>query len=162
MSHGHLAFNVKCKVCEFNCHHHMLNVYVLSCSVCNVFHCCFSYHALLELHYTDKWNKLAAAKKWTQAEGISVWEVEQCLDVDLFLNEYPQWKAGGPQCPVILQGMFAHPKMAGQKEFEWAICHGCQQSYPGVDAKAEVPTIQLVGLKTLEMISWNSIMMFTN
>ena len=119
-----------------------------------VLHCCFSYHALLELHYTDKWNKSAAAKKQAQAEGISVWEVEQHLDVDLFLDEYPWLKASSPQCPVIPQGMFANAKMAGQKEFEWAICCGHWQSYPGLDAKAEVPTIQLVGFKTTRDEIW--------
>ena len=113
-----------------------------------VLHCCFSYHALLELHYTDKWNKLVAAKKWAQAEGISVWQTVQCLDGVLFLDEYPQWKASGPQHPVILQGMFAHAEMAGWKEFEWAICHGHQQSYSGLDTKVEVPVVQLVRFKT--------------
>ena len=119
-----------------------------------VLHCCFSYHSLLELHYTDKWNKLAAAKKWAQAEGISEWEVEQCLDMDLFLDKYPRWKADGLQCPVILQGMFSHAEMAGQKEYEWAICCDHKQSYLGLDAKAEVPTIQLVGFKTTRDEIW--------
>ena len=32
----------------------------------------------------------------------------QCLDTDLFLDEYPQWRADGPQCPYILQRMFMH------------------------------------------------------
>ena len=53
----------------------MLDVQVLSYSACNIFHCCFSYHVLLELHYSNKWNKSAAAKKQAQAEGISVWVV---------------------------------------------------------------------------------------
>ena len=102
----------------------------------------------MELHYTGKWNKLAAAQKQAQAEGISVQEAEQHLDIDLFLDECPHQKASSPQHSVILQGMFAHAKMAGQKEFEWAICHGHWQSYPGLDAKVEVPAIQLVGFKT--------------
>ena len=83
-----------------------------------------------------------------------MWGEEQFLDVDLFLDEYPWWKASSLQCPVILQGMFAHAAMAGQKEFKWAICHGCQQSYPGLDAKTEVPTIQLVGFKTTRDEIW--------
>ena len=116
--------------------------------MCHVFHCCFSYHALLELHYSDKWNKSAAAKKWAQAEGIPVWEAEQCLVADLFLDEYPQWEASSPQCPVILQGMFAHAKTTGQKEMKWAIHHGHWQSYPGLNTKVEVPAIQLFGFKT--------------
>ena len=113
-----------------------------------VLYCCFSYHALLNLHYTEKWNKSAAAKKQAEAEGISVQEVEQCLDADFFLDEYPWWKACGSQCPAILQGMFAHAEMAVQKEFKWAICHCHWQSYPGLDTKVEVLTIQLVGFKT--------------
>ena len=60
--------------------------------------------------------------------------------MDLFLDEYPQWEAASLQCPVILQGMFAHAKTTGQKEIKWAICHNCQQSYPGLNVKAEVPT----------------------
>ena len=81
-------------------------------------------------------------------------EVEQCLDADLFLDKYPQWKAGGPQCPVILQGMFAHAEMAGQKDYEWTIDHSCWQSYPGLYAKVEGPAIQLVGFKTSRDKIW--------
>ena len=40
------------------------------------FDCCFTYHALLELHYSDKWDKSAGAKKQAQAEGISMWKAE--------------------------------------------------------------------------------------
>ena len=109
---------------------------------------------MLELHYTDKWNKSAAAIRQAQAEGISVWEAEQCLDADLFLDMYPWWKASGPQCPIILQGMFAHAGMAGWKEYEWAIHCCCWQSYPGWDTKAEVPAIQLVGFKTTRDEIW--------
>ena len=51
---------------------------------------------------------------------------------------------GGWQPPLT-----CHPtRDAGQKEIEWAICCGHQQSYPGLDNKAEVPTIQLVGFKS--------------
>ena len=91
------------------------------CSVCNAFHCCFSYHTLLELHYEEKWHKSIAAKKWAQEVGISVWGVEHCLDADLFLDMYPQWEASGPQCPFILQRMFVHARTTGWKEMEWAI-----------------------------------------
>ena len=44
--------------------------------------------------------------------------------------------------------MFTHAKTAGQKEVKWAIHCSHQQSYPGLDDKVEVPTIQLVGFKT--------------
>ena len=58
----------------------MLDVQLLGCNLCNVFCCCFSYHALLELHYADKWHKMAATKKQAQEEGIPVWEAEHHLD----------------------------------------------------------------------------------
>ena len=77
-----------------------------------------------------------------------MWEAEHHLDMDLFLDKYPQWEAGGPQCPFILQRMFMHAKTMGQKEMEQAIhqCH--QQALPGLDTKADVPAAQLVGFKT--------------
>ena len=43
----------------------------------------------------------------------------------------------------------------GRVEGIWmGICHGCQQSYPGLDTKAEVPAIQLVGFKTTRDEIW--------
>ena len=45
---------------------------------------------------------MAAAKKWAQEEGISMREAEQYLDSENFLDEYPRWRADGPQRPCIL------------------------------------------------------------
>ena len=92
------------------------------CNISDTLCCYSSYHALLELHHTNKLNKNAAAKRQVQREGISVWEAEWCLDVDLFLEEYPRWEASNPQCHFLLQVMFVHTKAAGQKEYQWAIC----------------------------------------
>ena len=61
---------------------------------------------------------MAATKRQAQEEGISVWEVDHSLDSELFLDEYPRWRADGPQCPYILQQMFAHAEEVGQKEQE--------------------------------------------
>ena len=69
-----------------------------------------------------------------------------------------QW----PPMPLILQGMFVHVKMAGQKEVKLAISHGCQQSYSGLDAKVDVPLFSWLGLKPLKTRSGNSIMMSVN
>ena len=74
--------------------------------------------------------------------------------MDLFLDEYPQWRAGSPQCLVILQGMFACAKVAGWKGYEWVIHCGHRQSYPWLDAKVEVSAIQLVGFKTTRERIW--------
>ena len=72
------------------------------------------FHALLEVHYEDKWHKLIVAKKQAQDEGISVWDVECHLDADLFLDKYPWWEVSGPQCPFMLQRMFVHAKTMGR------------------------------------------------
>ena len=71
------------------------------CNISNTLCCYSSYHALLELHHANKWNKNAAAKRQAQREGISVWEAEWYLDADLFLDEYPRWEASGPQHPYL-------------------------------------------------------------
>ena len=114
-----------------------------------VLHCCFSYHALLELQYIDKWNKSVAAKKWAQAEGISVREVEQHLDADLFLDKYPWW----PPMPCHLTRDVCTCQN-GREEFKQAIHCGHQQPFPGLDTKVEVPAIQLVGFKTTRDEIW--------
>ena len=77
-----------------------------------------------------------------------MWEVEHHLDVDLFLDEYPQWEASGAQHTFILQRMFVHAKTMGQKEMEWAIHWGTQQALPGLDTKVDVHAIQVMGFET--------------
>ena len=94
----------------------MLDVQLLGCNLCNTLCCCFSYHTLLELHYVDKWHRMAATKKRAQEEGIPVQEAECCLDSKLFLDEYPRWSADGPQHSGILQRMFTYAKEVGQKK----------------------------------------------
>ena len=61
---------------------------------------------------------MVATKKQAQEEGISVLEADSCLHSELFLNEYPRWRADGPQCPYILQRMLAYAKEVGWKEEE--------------------------------------------
>ena len=63
-------------------------------------------------------HKSVAAKELAWEEGIPVWELEQCLDAYLFLDEYPWWRADSPQCPFILQRMFMHAEVAWQKEYK--------------------------------------------
>ena len=96
------ALSVKCMAWGFRCYYLMLDVQLLGCNLCNAFYCCFSYHSWLELHYVDKRHKMATPKKWAQEEGIPVWEAECHLDSELFLDEYPRWRADGPQHPFIL------------------------------------------------------------
>ena len=90
-----------------------------------MFCCHFSYHALLELQYKDKWHKSLAAKEQAKKEGLSIQEVEHHLDAELFLDEYPQWDVKGLHYPFILQRMFVHAAESRQKEATRLICCSC-------------------------------------
>ena len=70
------------------------------------------------------------------------------MDAEMFLDEYPPWKVGGPHCPIILQGMFAHAAESGQKEAERLIYQGHWQGLLRLNPEANVPAIQLVGYQT--------------
>ena len=109
------------------------------------FCCLFSYHSLLEWHYRDKRNKTLAAKEQGNAEGLSIWEVECCMDVDMFLDEYPHWDAEGLHCPLILQEMLLQTAHMVRREVEWMIHWGCWHSLPWLDPQADISVVQSVG-----------------
>ena len=88
------------------------------------FYCHFSYYALLELKYGSKWQKSLAAKEQVRNGGMSVCKAEHCMDVEMFLDEYPWWQVGGLHHPIILQGMFVQAVELGQNEAERLIYHG--------------------------------------
>ena len=82
--------------------------------------------------------------------GISVREVEWCLDAELFLDEYPRWESDRPHHPYILQWMFAHAETAVRKEYDCTVCQGHWQPLSEQDTSVEAPTIKLVGYKTTQ------------
>ena len=55
---------------------------------------------------------------------MSVCKAEHCMDVEMFLDEYPWWQVGGLHHPIILQGMFVQAVELGQNEAERLIYHG--------------------------------------
>ena len=71
------------------------------------------YHSLLEWHYGDKWGKSLTAKERVGNEGLSIWEMEHCMEVEMFLDEYLHWEAEGLHHPLILQ-MFSKPPTLGE------------------------------------------------
>ena len=127
-----------------------------------VLHCCFSYHALLELHNTDKWNKLAAAKKQAEAEGISVWEVKQCLDADLLLDEYSQCKAGGFNALSSYKGCLHMLKWQGRRSSNGLFAMATSNLTLGWTLRWRSQPFSWWGLKPPGMRFRNSTMMFTN
>ena len=99
---------------------------------------------LLELQYGDKWHKFLATKEQAKEGGLSIQEVEHCLDAELLPNKYPQWDVGGLHHPFIFQHMFIHAAESGWREAERLIHCGCWQGLPRLDCRADVSAIQLV------------------
>ena len=122
----------------------MLDAQACSCSVSDAYCCCFSFHALFDLHYESCPAKTATAKRLAREIDVLVREVERHLDAYPFLDEYPQW----PHHPYILQRMFNQAENAGQKEYDYLRWRGQQQSMPKCDASMEASTVDLVGYKT--------------
>ena len=58
-------------------------------------------------------------------EGLSVREMEQHMDIEMFIDGYAGWEVGSPHCPIILHEMFQHATEQGQNEAECMICQGC-------------------------------------
>ena len=112
------------------------------------FYCLFSYPGLLELHYGGRVKKSETAKEWARETGLSVREVEQRIDAELFLNEYPSWELAAPHQSIILHEMFLHTAEQGQKEAERLICWGYQGSASEPDPGAGQSAMELVGYWT--------------
>ena len=67
-----------------------------------------SYSTLLQLHYGNCMQRSWVAWERAGETGISIWESERQLDLELFLDEYPQWGLGTPHWSVVLHEMFLH------------------------------------------------------
>ena len=58
------------------------------------------------------------------AQGISVREAEWWLDVDACLHKQQLWTHSILHHEYLLQQMFQHTTVTGQREYEHAICQG--------------------------------------
>ena len=67
-----------------------------------------SYSTLLTLHYGGHFERSRVVQERAEEEGISIRESERMVDLELFLDEYPQWGLGTPHWLVILHKMFLH------------------------------------------------------
>ena len=71
--------------------------------------CCYylpSCLTLLTLHYGGHVERSWVAWERAEEEGISFRESEQMVDLELILDEYPQWGLGNPHRSVVLHEMF--------------------------------------------------------
>ena len=110
--------------------------------------CCYylpSYSTLLTLHYEGCIERSQVAWERAEEEGISIRESEWLVDLELFLEEYPQWGLGTPHKLVVLHEMFPHAAGQGQKEAECMFCRGCWGSVPEPDPRADQSAMELVG-----------------
>ena len=66
--------------------------------------------------YGSKRDKALATKGWAAKEGLSVWETERVMDIELFLEGQTKWEADSPHHLMILYEMFRHAADQGWKE----------------------------------------------
>ena len=92
-----------------------------------------SYHQLMVSQYISKREKFQMAKKRATKEHRPVQELEQTMDLELFLELQSSVPEDSPHCLMILQAMFWHTAIQGQKEAEQTICRCCQPHMPQLD-----------------------------
>ena len=94
--------------------------------------------------YGSKRDKAIATKGWAAKEGLSVWEAERVMDVELFIEVQAKWGADSPHHLMMLYEMFCHTTDEGQKEAEQMVCWGHWKELPKQDPEADLSAIQLV------------------
>ena len=104
-----------------------------------------SYHQLMVSQYVSKREKFQMAKKRSAEEHRPVQELEQTMDVELFLDLQGNWPEDSPHCLVILYEMFQHAANEGWKEAERTVHQGHWPHMPQLNPEAGRPAIQLVG-----------------
>ena len=95
--------------------------------------------------YGSKRDKVLATKEQATKEGLSVWEAERVMDIELFLEGQAKWEADSLHCLMMLYEMFHHAVDQGQKEVEQTVCQGHQKELPKLDPEADLSAVQLVG-----------------
>ena len=104
-----------------------------------------SYLSLLDLHYGNCIQRSRVAWERAGEKGISVQELKRQVDLELFLDEYPQWGLGIPHWSIVLHEMFLHAAEQGWKEAECMFHQGCCGSIYEPDPRADQSTMELVG-----------------
>ena len=98
--------------------------------------------------YGSKREKFQVTKQWAADEQRPVWEMEQVMDVELFLEGQAWWEEDSPHHLAIMHEMFQHAAAKGWKETEQIVCQGHWQKLPKLNPEAGIPTVQLVGPET--------------
>ena len=98
--------------------------------------------------YGSKRDKTIATKGWAAKEGLSIWEAERVMDVELFIERAGKVGADSPHHLMMVYKMFHHTTYEGWKEAEWMVHRGCQMELPKLNPKADLSAIQLVSPHT--------------
>ena len=91
--------------------------------------------------YGSKREKFQVAKQQATDEHRPVQEMEQVMDVELFLEGQARWEEDSPHHLAIIHEMFQHAAAEGWKEAEWIVHQGCQQKLPQLNPEAGLPFI---------------------
>ena len=113
-----------------------------------------SYHKLLVARYGSKWERCQEAKKRSAEGWRPIREMEQVVDVDLFLNAQNQWAEDSPHHLILLYKMFLHAAAVGWKEAKRVTCRGHPWHTPQLDPRMALSAIQLVhpGISRRELL----------
>ena len=98
----------------------LLSITGWSSVVCSFFP--LRYHKLLVQKYGSKREKALATKRQASKEGLSVWETEKLLDVELFLEGQSLFEKNSPHHLAVLHEMFQYSYEQGQEEVECMVC----------------------------------------
>ena len=93
--------------------------------------------------YGSKRDKALATKGWEAKKGLTVWEAERVMNIELFLEGQTKGEADSPNHLMMLYEMFWHAADQGQKEAKWTVQWGCLQELPKLDSEEDVSTVQL-------------------
>ena len=75
--------------------------------------------------YGSKREKFQVTKWQAADEQRPVREMEQEMDVELFLEGQARWEEDSPHHLAIMHKLFQHAAAEGQKEVEWIVHQGC-------------------------------------
>ena len=80
--------------------------------------------------YGSKRDKVLATKGWATKEGLSVWEAERVMDIELFLEGQTKWEADSPHHLMMpLWNVPNMPQTKGGKRWSGPSAEAANRSY---------------------------------
>ena len=124
------------------------------CNISDTLCCYSSYHPLLELHHTMNGTRMLLPRGRHREKGCLCGRWNGILMQISFWMSTPGGRLVAPNSLTSYRQCLYMWRQQGRKEYEWAICRGCWQSYLELDTEVKVPAIQLIGFKTTRDEIW--------